>query len=171
MKTRSRLSHLMSQLLHAASLLLLMLVIVTSLSMVHAATAQSNTRIEAQVMELSHTLRCLVCQNQSIAESNAPLAIDLRNQVREQLEQGRSEKEITEYMVARYGDFVLYRPPMKASTLLLWLGPALLLLAGLAALALRLRRRATQSDAQLSHNEQLQARQLLNRPSQTEHLP
>jgi cytochrome c-type biogenesis protein CcmH len=75
-------------------------------------------------------LRCLVCQNQTISDSNAPLAVDLRNQIREQITAGRSDDEIREYMVTRYGDFVLYRPPFKANTLLLWLGPPALLGAG-----------------------------------------
>ncbi|WP_353174644.1 cytochrome c-type biogenesis protein, partial [Paracandidimonas soli] len=87
------------------------------------------------------------------------------------LEQGRSEQEIADYMVARYGDFVLYRPPMKTSTLLLWLGPAALLLVGLGALALRLRRRAALPDAQLSEDERRQARSLLDRKHPTESRP
>jgi len=79
---------------------------------------------------LGAELRCLVCQNQTIEESNAELAVDLRRRIDEQIAAGRSDAEIREYMVARYGDFVLYRPPVKASTVLLWIGPALLLLCG-----------------------------------------
>ncbi len=86
--------------------------------------------LEARVNALTAELRCLVCQNQSIADSHADLAVDLKNQVREQLRSGRSEREVLDYMTQRYGDFVLYRPPFKATTLLLWLGPALLLLIG-----------------------------------------
>jgi cytochrome c-type biogenesis protein CcmH len=86
--------------------------------------------LEARVNALTAELRCLVCQNQSIADSHADLAVDLKNQVREQLKSGRSEREVIDYMTQRYGDFVLYRPPFKATTLLLWLGPALLLLIG-----------------------------------------
>lgn len=78
--------------------------------------------------DLTHSLRCLVCQNQSIAESNAPLALDLREQVHNQLLDGKSSQEIKQFMVDRYGDFVLYRPPLTVATLLLWLGPALLFL-------------------------------------------
>jgi cytochrome c-type biogenesis protein CcmH len=81
-------------------------------------------------VELASQLRCLVCQNQSIAESNAGLAVDLRNQLREQIVAGKSDKQIVEYMTARYGDFVLYKPPFRATTALLWLGPALLLVIG-----------------------------------------
>ncbi|MCU0952774.1 MAG: cytochrome c-type biogenesis protein CcmH [Burkholderiaceae bacterium] len=81
--------------------------------------------------ELSLKLRCLVCQNQSIAESNAELAVDLRRQVREQVAAGKSDSQIIDFMTARYGDFVLYSPPLKSSTMLLWFGPALLVLIGL----------------------------------------
>jgi cytochrome c-type biogenesis protein CcmH/NrfF len=86
--------------------------------------------LEARVNAVSAELRCLVCQNQTIADSHAELAIDLKNQVREQLAAGRSERQIIDYMTQRYGDFVLYRPPLKATTVLLWVGPALLLLIG-----------------------------------------
>ena len=85
---------------------------------------------QRRLVDLSAQLRCLVCQNQSIAESNAELAVDLRNQINEQIKAGRSDKEIVDFMTTRYGDFVLYRPPFKAATALLWVGPiALLLLA------------------------------------------
>ena len=105
-----------------------------------AAQAPLTAEQEAHYRELIHQLRCLVCQNQTIADSNAELAQDLRRQVREQIEQGRTDAEIISFMVQRYGDFVLYKPPMKPATFLLWVGPFLLL--GLAlALALRLMRR------------------------------
>ena len=109
---------------------------------------------------LAHELRCLVCQNQTIAESNAPLAVDLRNQIREQLAAGASERQVIDFMVARYGDFVLYRPPFKASTLALWLGPFLLLALGLALLVRRLARRRA-PEAQLSAAERARAARLL----------
>jgi cytochrome c-type biogenesis protein CcmH len=80
---------------------------------------------QKRAVELEEQLRCLVCQNQTIADSNAELAQDLRRQVREQIAQGRSDAEIVDFMVQRYGDFVLYRPPLKAVTLLLWFGPLL----------------------------------------------
>jgi len=98
--------------------------------------------VEARVMDLATVLRCLVCQNQTLADSNAELAVDLRNQVREQVKAGRSDEQIIDYLVARYGDFVLYRPPVKMTTVLLWVGPFVLLVAGLAGLVLTLRRRA-----------------------------
>lgn len=88
--------------------------------------------LEARVNALAEQLRCLVCQNQTIADSNAPLAVDLRQQVREQLVAGRSEQEILDYMSARYGDFVRYKPPLQGNTALLWGGPALLGALGLA---------------------------------------
>ncbi len=82
--------------------------------------------VQARAVRLAEQLRCLVCQNQTIADSNAELAVDLRKQVRDQIAAGRTDAEIIDYMTARYGDFVLYRPPLKATTLLLWVGPALL---------------------------------------------
>jgi cytochrome c-type biogenesis protein CcmH len=90
--------------------------------------------LDARTMALAGELRCLVCQNQSLADSHAPLALDLRDQIHQQLAQGRSEKQVVEFMVQRYGDFVLYEPPLNASTALLWFGPVLLLAAGIAAL-------------------------------------
>jgi len=101
--------------------------------------------LEAEVQRISHELRCLVCQNETIAASNADLAKDLRDQIREQLKAGKSEAEILDYMVQRYGDFVLYRPPVKPSTWLLWGGP-FVLLALMLALGWRfLRRRAAEA--------------------------
>lgn len=85
---------------------------------------------EALFNKLSNELRCLVCQNQAIADSNADLAKDLRDEMYGMLQQGKSEAEIVDFMVARYGDFVMYRPPMKPVTWLLWFGPAIALIAG-----------------------------------------
>ncbi len=96
---------------------------------------------EARVQKLSEQLRCLVCQNQTLADSHAELAEDLKNQVREMVLKGLSDREIIDYLVARYGDFVLYSPPVRATTWLLWGGPFLLLAAGLGLLAHRLRSR------------------------------
>ena len=97
--------------------------------------------LEARMMVLAAELRCLVCQNQSIADSHAGLAVDLRQQIREMLATGQSERQILDYMTARYGDFVLYRPPLKASTVLLWGSPVLLMVGALGALWVVLRRR------------------------------
>ena len=110
-----------------------------------AAPVAADPALEARVTAITAELRCLVCQNQTIADSNAGLAVDLRNQVREMLRAGKSEAEILAYMTARYGDFVLYRPPLKASTALLWFGPALLVVGGLAILFVVLRRRSRMS--------------------------
>lgn len=95
--------------------------------------------LERRATALSHQLRCVVCQNQAIADSQAELAVDLRRQVREQLAKGLSDQQVADYLVQRYGEFVLYRPPLKSSTWLLWFGPALLLGGGLLAFGLRLR--------------------------------
>jgi len=97
--------------------------------------------LEKKVITLSNELRCLVCQNQTIADSNAELAVDLRNQVRKQLSEGKSDREILDYMVQRYGEFVLYRPPFNYKTVLLWAGPFLLLLIAMFILIQQIRTR------------------------------
>ncbi len=117
--------------------------------------------IEARAAALETELRCLVCQNQTLADSNAPLAVDLRNQIRERMQQGASDRDILDFMVARYGDFVLYRPPLKATTVLLWAGPVLLMIAGLAALFYRLRRRRSEPKSDLTSEERARAAALL----------
>jgi cytochrome c-type biogenesis protein CcmH len=94
------------------------------------AVRAQDTALDRRVTHLAHELRCLVCQNQSLAESNAPLAQDLRNQIREQVAAGKSDQDVLDFMVQRYGDFVLYRPPFKASTVFLWAGPFLFLVLG-----------------------------------------
>lgn len=124
------------------------------------AVAQEDPALEKRVHDLASELRCLVCQNQTLADSSAPLALDLRNQVREQLRSGKSERDVIDFLVSRYGDFVLYRPPLKASTVLLWVGPFVLLAAGFAILALRLRRRPA-SRPELSEADRARAAKLL----------
>ena len=119
-----------------------------------------DARLERRVTDLAHELRCLVCQNQTLADSNAPLAVDLRNQIREQLAAGKSERDVVDFMVARYGDFVLYRPPLKASTILLWAGPFAFLIIGFYLLARFLRRRHI-PEPQLSDAERARAAKLL----------
>ena len=128
-----------------------------------APAVAADPKLEADMMELSHKLRCLVCQNQSIAESNAPLAVDLRNQVREQLAAGKDKDDVIDYLVERYGDFVLYEPPFHAATGLLWVGPFALLLGGAGWLAWRLRRRRSEiaADGALSAADRERARALL----------
>jgi cytochrome c-type biogenesis protein CcmH len=115
----------------------------------------------ARAVKLAEKLRCLVCQNQTIADSNAELANDLRAQIREQIAAGRTDDEILDYMVARYGDFVLYQPPLKATTILLWAGPGLLVVGGAFVLLRNLRRRA-QPDAPLSADDRERARRMLD---------
>jgi cytochrome c-type biogenesis protein CcmH len=107
-----------------------------------AAPVAADPVLEARVMSVAAELRCLVCQNQTIADSHSGLAEDLRSQVREQLRTGASDEQVVQFMTDRYGDFVRYRPPFKATTALLWAGPAALLVLGLGALALVLRRRS-----------------------------
>ncbi len=124
-----------------------------------AAPAAADPVIEQRVMTLASELRCLVCQNQTLADSNAPLAQDLRNQIREQLKAGKSERDVIDFMVARYGDFVLYRPPFKATTVALWTGPFVLLALGAWLLVRRVRKRAPPPE--LTEAERRRAAQLL----------
>jgi cytochrome c-type biogenesis protein CcmH len=104
--------------------------------------AHPDPAVEQRLKNLGEELRCLVCQNQTIADSNAPLALDLRNQIRTQVKQGRSDDEIRAYMTERYGDFVLYKPPVKPLTYALWFGPFLLLAGGVVIWIVMLRRRS-----------------------------
>lgn len=106
-----------------------------------AEPAVADPVLEARVLRVAAELRCLVCQNQTIADSHSGLAEDLRREVREQLKRGASDEQVVQYMTDRYGDFVRYRPAFKGTTAVLWIGPAVLLLAGIAALTLVLRRR------------------------------
>jgi len=103
--------------------------------------AHADAAFEARLKNLEEELRCLVCQNQTLADSTAPLAQDLRREVRELAEQGKSDAEIKQYLVARYGDFVLYKPPVKPTTWLLWFGPFAFLLGGALIWFVVLRRR------------------------------
>ena len=119
---------------------------------------------EKRLVEISTELRCLVCQNESLAGSNAELAVDLRREIRTMIKSGKNNSEIMDFMVSRYGDFVRYRPPLKGTTLLLWFGPALLCLGGFAALVVFLRRRARAvTETTLSDADRQQAEQLLER--------
>jgi cytochrome c-type biogenesis protein CcmH len=136
--------------------LLLILGLALGLSGARAAEAQllaEDPVLEARVVAVASELRCLVCQNQTIADSHAELAIDLRNQVREMLRRGDSPQQVTAYMTARYGDFVLYRPPVKPQTLLLWWGPGVLLVGGLIGLIVVLRRRSRLPDDRFEPEE------------------
>lgn len=119
---------------------------------------------QKRLIDLASELRCLVCQNQTIADSNAELAVDLRREIREQVKAGKTDAEILDFMTKRYGDFVLYRPPLKATTVLLWFGPALLLVAGIVVLVrvMRARRRTAEADTPLTDEERSRAAALLS---------
>lgn len=107
-----------------------------------AAPLAADETVEKRLLALSEELRCLVCQNESIAGSRADLANDLRREIRGMIHAGKTDREILDFMVARYGDFVLYRPPVKSTTWALWAGPFVLLVGGLGALVFFLRRRS-----------------------------
>jgi cytochrome c-type biogenesis protein CcmH len=121
--------------------ILVLMLFLPLLVMAEARPLGDDPAIEARLKSLSQELRCLVCQNQTLADSSAPLAEDLRREIRELIAKGMSDQEITDYLVARYGDFVRYRPPVKSQTVLLWVGPMLLLAAGFTGLWMALRRR------------------------------
>ena len=130
-----------------ACLIALLSLLVTNLAAAPAVAKEAlpeatDPALEARMVHIASELRCLVCQNQTIADSNASLAVDLRREARSLLRQGKSDAEIVDYMTARYGDFVLYRPPLRTTTALLWFGPALMLVIGAAVLVVVLRRRS-----------------------------
>jgi len=130
----------------------------------HAATSPeemlANPALEQRARALSKQLRCLVCQNQSIDDSNAELADDLRRLVRERLKAGDSDQQIIDFLTARYGDFVLLKPPVEPATWGLWFGPAALLVVGAGGIVLHLRRRRAEPEA-LSAAEQARLEALL----------
>ncbi len=119
--------------------------------------------VEARMLELTENLRCLVCQNETIAGSRADFSNDIRREIREQIKANKSDQEILDFMVERYGDFVLYDPPVKPTTLFLWFGPLAIFVIGMIALILYLRRRRVQiEDVSLSSTQREQAEALLN---------
>jgi cytochrome c-type biogenesis protein CcmH len=135
----------------------------SSLHAKEAAPLAQDEAIEKRMVDISSELRCLVCQNESLSGSHAELANDLRREIRTLIKDGKSDSEIMDFMTNRYGDFVRYRPPLKGTTLLLWFGPVLLFVGGLAGLVLYLRRRNNAiKDAPLSAKELSQADRLLN---------
>jgi cytochrome c-type biogenesis protein CcmH len=126
--------------------------------------------LEARLNRLTKELRCLVCQNETLADSQADLAVDLRREIREMMRAGKSDAEITRYLTERYGDFVLYRPPVKATTWLLWFGPFLLAAAAIAGFVyFLLRRRRTLPDTPLSPEEQARLARLLGEGGKPSH--
>jgi cytochrome c-type biogenesis protein CcmH len=151
------------------SAICLALVFLTHSTLSHAQSAKpvaEDPVLEKKVITLSNELRCLVCQNQTIADSNAELAVDLRNQVRKQLSEGKSDREILDYMVQRYGEFVLYRPPLSYKTILLWAGPFALLLIAMFILIqqIRLRHKRLASE-EFDQTDLSRARKLLDSSS------
>jgi len=126
--------------------------------------------IEARMLKLASDMRCLVCQNQSLADSHSDFAADLRQEMREMMKQGKSNDEIVKFMVARFGDFVLFRPPMKSTTILLWFGPFILLVIGGSVLIISLKRRRQRvAEAPLSAEDLHRAEKLLGNQSGEEH--
>ena len=131
-----------------------------------AAPTAQDVVVEKRMVAISEELRCLVCQNESLSGSQADLAKDLRREIREQIQEGRSDQEILDFMVGRYGDFVRYRPPLKGTTLMLWFGPFALLLVGVVVLVTYLRRRnrrVAETRAALSPEDQQKIDALLGR--------
>ena len=128
--------------------------------------------IEARLIKLSSDMRCLVCQNQSLADSDSDFANDLRREMRVMIKQGKTDAEIVDFMVQRFGDFVLFRPPMKMTTALLWFGPFVLLLTGGGVLIITLKRRRRRVDeTPLSDQDIRRAAQLLDSQAGEEHKP
>ena len=138
--------NLARQMLVVTSVLVALLLSAFTTEAKEATPVAANPLLEARMMALAAELRCLVCQNQTIADSHAGLAVDLRQQIREMLIKGQTDREVMDYMTQRYGDFVLYRPPFKSTTLLLWLAPGLLLAIALGSLVVVLRRRQRLGD-------------------------
>ena len=147
---------------HIALQMLLILLGFMTVAAQEAKPLAEDPELEKRVMSLSHELRCLVCQNETLADSRADLAVDLRREIREQMQAGKSDQEIIAFLTARYGDFVLYRPPVRPATYLLWFGPFVLLLVGLAVLYRYVKqRRELISQKPLSQEEHHRAEELL----------
>ncbi|HET8745405.1 MAG TPA: cytochrome c-type biogenesis protein [Ramlibacter sp.] len=151
---------------HLLRLLVVLLAVAFAVLAARAAEAPDvaeDPALEKRVNDIGLELRCLVCQNQTIADSHAGLAIDLKNQIREQLKAGKTDRQILDFMVERYGDFVLYKPPVKATTLLLWVGPFALMAIGLGVAVLIVRRRGQHAAEapQLTEEQRRKAARLL----------
>ena len=148
---------------------LAILALLLSLPFVTAAQPIDEPELDERVRVLSQQLRCLVCQNETLADSQAMLATDLKRQIREQMKAGKSDKEILAFLTERYGDFVLYRPPVKRTTYLLWFGPFILLAGGFYVLFRYIKSRREQiQDKPLSAEEHRRARELLQADSRKE---
>jgi cytochrome c-type biogenesis protein CcmH len=153
--------------------MLLLLVCITTVAFIaraqQAKPMSDDPELDQRVMTLSQQLRCLVCQNETLADSQADLAADLRGEIREQMKAGKSDKEIIRFLTARYGDFVLYNPPIKPTTYLLWFGPFILLGGGLVALFRQLKqRRGLIQERPLTDEERERASEILKAESPKE---
>lgn len=145
-------------------LFLVLLVLSAHVWAAEATPVGNDPAIEQRMNNLAQNLRCLVCQNESLAASQADLAKDLRNDIRQQMKMGKSDKQVVKYLTDRYGDFVLYKPPFRSYTLLLWFGPFLFLLAGATAWYFTLKkRRAIQPVEQVSAESLKKAAELLEK--------
>jgi cytochrome c-type biogenesis protein CcmH len=143
--------------------LVLVLLSIGSVQAKEAEPLAQDPVVEKRLIAISEEMRCLVCQNESLAGSHADLAQDLRRELRELIKDGKTDAEIKDFMVSRYGDFVLYRPPFKPLTWMLWVGPFLLMVVGVAALLRYLRRRGRSVEtAPLTDDERAQAQALLD---------
>lgn len=140
--------------------LLLALLLITAVAQ---ARPLADDELERRTAAVARELRCLVCQNQTIEDSQAELAVDLRRQVRAMLREGRSEADVVRFMTDRYGDFVVYRPPLDIRTALLWLGPVAILVAGIALLLRRIRRQGARPATALAQDQLDRAGRLLQR--------
>src|SRR6266496_1942147 len=150
-------------------LLLLLCSVAPALTAKEAQSSAADPVIEKRLKKLSEELRCLVCQNETLADSRADLAEDLRREIRDQMKAGKSDKEIIAFLTARYGDFVLYRPPVKPTTYLLWFGPFALLVIGLWILYRYVKkRRALITEPPLTADERRRAEELLKAEPQKE---
>ena len=144
------------------ALLISLVVCFASTAMAKEAKPAEDPQIEQRMKALTEQLRCLVCQNETLADSRADLAEDLRKEIREQMKAGKSDQEIIAFLTQRYGDFVLYKPPVKATTYLLWFGPFVLLFAGTGILYRYLKKRRELIDDQpLTADERKRAEEIL----------
>src|SRR6266446_1162546 len=144
------------------SILILLLISLAGPALAKEAKPGEDPQIDQRMQALTQQLRCLVCQNETLADSRADLAEDLRKEIREQMKAGKSDQEIIAFLTQRYGDFVLYKPPVKSTTYLLWFGPFVLLFAGTGVLYLYLKKRRELIDDQpLTADERTRAEEIL----------
>jgi len=144
------------------TLVVVTLLLLSTIAAAQIAQPREDPQIEQRMKNLTQQLRCLVCQNETLAESNADLAVDLRREIAEQMKAGKSDQEILAFLTQRYGDFVLYNPPVKATTYVLWFGPFVLLIAGTFVLYRYVkRRRELIQDKPLTAEERRRAEELL----------